>query len=246
MISVSLVTPSTRLATSSPKRSRDLLERRARVLDGVVQQRRAERLGVEAQAGADPRDPDRVDDELLAGAPALVGVVLAGEHERRLRRASRSIATSASSACSSTIAKRSPSSRRSRSVSDARRPRRSAASRDAALRRLPCSQSQVCQAVLVAVARMRGTRPSARGVTRRRCGHGRRGALPVEIDEADLREDPQQAPGELGRPLRGASPTQDRLELPPGRAAPVAKRPVAGGKRVAETVLLLMYVHRKA
>ena len=34
--------------------------------------------------GADPRHAHRVDDELLAGAPALVGVVLAGEHERVL------------------------------------------------------------------------------------------------------------------------------------------------------------------
>jgi hypothetical protein len=49
-----------------------------------VQQRGAERLGVEAHAGADLRDADRVDDEVLAGQPALVGVVLAGEDERRL------------------------------------------------------------------------------------------------------------------------------------------------------------------
>ena len=57
------------------------------VLDGVVQQRRAERLGVQAHARADPRDADRVDDEVLAGLPPLVGVVLAGEHERLLRPA---------------------------------------------------------------------------------------------------------------------------------------------------------------
>ena len=52
------------------------------------------------------------------------------------------------------------------------------------------------------------------------------------------------------RPARSGDgaglPTQDRLELPPGRAAAVAKRPVAGGKRVAETVLLLVYVCSKA
>ncbi len=61
-----------------------LLQRRARVLDRVVQQRGAQRLGVKAHAGADARDADRMHDEVLARAPALVGVVLAGEHERVL------------------------------------------------------------------------------------------------------------------------------------------------------------------
>jgi hypothetical protein len=41
-------------------------------------------------------------------------------------------------------------------------------------------------------------------------------------------------------------PTQDRLEIPSGRPTPGAQRPVARGKRVAETVFLLVYVHRKA
>jgi hypothetical protein len=47
-----------------------------------VQQRGAQRLGVEPHAGADLRDADGVDDELLAGPAPLVGVVLAREHER--------------------------------------------------------------------------------------------------------------------------------------------------------------------
>ncbi len=61
-----------------------LLDRGGGVLDGVVQQRGAERLGVEAHRGADPRHADGVHDELLAGLAALLGVVLAGEHERVL------------------------------------------------------------------------------------------------------------------------------------------------------------------
>ena len=81
---VSFVTPSTRLAISSPKACAHLDERRGGVLDGVVQQRRAQRLGVQAHAGADLRDADGMDDELLARHAALVGVVLAGEDERRL------------------------------------------------------------------------------------------------------------------------------------------------------------------
>ena len=59
----------------------DLVERRARVLDGVVQQRRAQRLGVQAHARADLRHADRVHDEVLARLAPLVGVVLAGEDE---------------------------------------------------------------------------------------------------------------------------------------------------------------------
>ncbi len=62
----------------------DLRERRGRVLDGVVQERGAQRLGVEEHAGADQRHAHRVGDELLAGAPPLVGVVLASEQERLL------------------------------------------------------------------------------------------------------------------------------------------------------------------
>ena len=62
----------------------DLLQRRGRVLDGVVEQRGAQRLGVEPHPRADLGDPDRVDDEVLAGLPPLVGVVLAGVHERLL------------------------------------------------------------------------------------------------------------------------------------------------------------------
>jgi hypothetical protein len=46
-----------------------------------VQQRGAQRLGVEPHAGADLGDADRVDDELLAGPAPLVGVVVAGEDE---------------------------------------------------------------------------------------------------------------------------------------------------------------------
>ena len=61
-----------------------LLQRGRRVLDGVVQQRRAQRLGVQAQAGADLRHRGRMGDELLARLAALVGVVLAGEDERLL------------------------------------------------------------------------------------------------------------------------------------------------------------------
>jgi hypothetical protein len=57
-------------------------------------------------------------------------------------------------------------------------------------------------------------------------GDGHRRALPVEIHETDLRENPQQAPGMFGGPRL---PTQDRLELSSGRTAAVAQRPVAGG-----------------
>ena len=64
-----------------------LLDRGRGVLDGVVQQRRAQRLGVQAHARADPRHADRMHDEVLARLAPLVGVVLAGEHERVLARA---------------------------------------------------------------------------------------------------------------------------------------------------------------
>jgi hypothetical protein len=51
-----------------------------------VQQRGAERRRVEAHAGADLRDPDRVGDELVARVPQLVGMVIAGKIEGALER----------------------------------------------------------------------------------------------------------------------------------------------------------------
>ena len=95
------------------ERLADLAQRGAGVLDGVVQQRGAQRLGVEAHAGADLGDADRMGDELLARLAALVGVVLAGEHERVDDELSRSTVWATSSACSSTIANRSERSSRS-------------------------------------------------------------------------------------------------------------------------------------
>jgi hypothetical protein len=61
----------------------DLVEACRGVLDRVVQERGAQRRRVQAHAGADLGDADRMDDEVLAGDAALVGVVLAGERERR-------------------------------------------------------------------------------------------------------------------------------------------------------------------
>ena len=58
-----------------------VVERRGRVLDRVVQEAGADRLRVEAHARADLRHADRVGDELLARAAALVRVALAGERE---------------------------------------------------------------------------------------------------------------------------------------------------------------------
>ncbi len=46
-----------------------------------MEQGGAERLGVEPHPGADLGDADRVGDELVAGAPQLVGVAVAGEVE---------------------------------------------------------------------------------------------------------------------------------------------------------------------
>ena len=91
----------------------DLLDRGARVLDRVVQQRRAERLGVEAQAGADLRHLDRVGDEVLAAAAALVDVALAGEGEGPLDGLAVERIVLERSACSVITASRSPSSSRS-------------------------------------------------------------------------------------------------------------------------------------
>ena len=83
---MSFVTPSTSCAISSPKSLADLIEAGARVLDRVVQERRAQCLGVQPQAGADLRHLERVGDEVLARLALLVGVALAGEGEGALDR----------------------------------------------------------------------------------------------------------------------------------------------------------------
>ena len=81
---MSLVTPSTRLGDLLAELLAHLLQRGGGVLDRVVQQRGAQRLGVEPHAGADLGHADRVDDEVLARLAPLVGVVHAGVDERVL------------------------------------------------------------------------------------------------------------------------------------------------------------------
>ncbi len=59
--------------------SPDFLQAGGGVLDRVVKQRRAQRLGVEPHSGADLGDAHRVGDELVARVAALIGVPLAGK-----------------------------------------------------------------------------------------------------------------------------------------------------------------------
>ena len=81
---VSLVTPSTIAAISSPKRSRtSSIE--AEVSSTVSCSSAAHSVSVSRRMLAQIRaTPDRVHDEVLARLAPLVGVVLAGEHERVL------------------------------------------------------------------------------------------------------------------------------------------------------------------
>ncbi len=59
----------------------DFLQACGRVLDRVVEQCRAERLGVEPHPGANLGDANRVGDELIARVAPLVSVPVAGEVE---------------------------------------------------------------------------------------------------------------------------------------------------------------------
>ncbi len=83
----SLVTPSTRWATSAPKSPLDVVERVAGVLDGVVQQRGDQRGGVHAQLGQDRRHRERVGDVRVAGLAQLAAVVLLRDVVRPLQDA---------------------------------------------------------------------------------------------------------------------------------------------------------------
>ena len=63
------------------ERLTNLLQRGRGVLDRVVKQRSAKGCGVQPHPRADLRHADGMDDELLAGLAALVGVVDARVHE---------------------------------------------------------------------------------------------------------------------------------------------------------------------
>ena len=67
-------------------------------------------------------------------------------------------------------------------------------------------------------------------------------ALPVEVHEAELREDPERAAGLRRRPLRIAL-AERRLELLARRGPPVPEGPVDRGERGTKVVLSLMDRH---
>ncbi len=77
-IRVSLVTPSTSCAISGAELRAQLVELGLGVLDDVVEQRGRDRLLVEVELGADPRDAPGMVDEVLAGAAELALVPALG------------------------------------------------------------------------------------------------------------------------------------------------------------------------
>ena len=83
----SFVTPSTRRATSGPKRSSMSPSRVLGVLGDVVEQRRGDRDGIEAELGEDLRRGDGVGDVRLARGALLLAVGFDGEVEGAVDRA---------------------------------------------------------------------------------------------------------------------------------------------------------------
>ena len=76
------MTPSTSCAISGAELRAQLVELGLGVLDDVVQQRGRDRLLVEVELGADPRDAPGMVDEVLAGAADLSAVPALGDLER--------------------------------------------------------------------------------------------------------------------------------------------------------------------
>jgi len=72
------VTPSTRCATSAPKRFLDAGEGILGVFDGVMEKRGSEGGGIEAHVREDVRDFEQMGQVRLAGAAELVVVALGG------------------------------------------------------------------------------------------------------------------------------------------------------------------------
>ena len=79
---LSFVTPSTSCGHVGAEVGAKLLEVRLGVLDHVVQEGGRDRLLVEVELCADPRDAEWVVDELLARTPGLAGVCPLCELER--------------------------------------------------------------------------------------------------------------------------------------------------------------------
>ena len=82
VVRVSLVTPSTSWRDLVAELGADVLDRRLRVLDDVVEQRGGDRLARRLEPGEDLRDRRRVIDEVLAAAALLALVGRRGEDER--------------------------------------------------------------------------------------------------------------------------------------------------------------------
>ena len=70
--------------------------------------------------------------------------------------------------------------------------------------------------------------------------------IPVEADELQLRENPDQPAGQACRPAVPTVTTEQSLELLAGYPPLVPEAPVEGGERSAETVLQLVYLLCKA
>ena len=70
--------------------------------------------------------------------------------------------------------------------------------------------------------------------------------IPVEADELQLREDPDQPAGQTRRAAMRTVAAKQALELLAGHPSPVPEAPVEGDERSAETVLQLVHLLSKA
>ncbi len=253
----------------------DLVQARARVLDRVVQQRGAQRRGVEPHAGADLRHADRMGDEVLAGLAPLVGVVLAREHERlqdlaavdRLgdlvgvllddrEQVAEQLALEVGEVARQLERRRFGARRAVQRAADldvaghdhpvaVARQRRRRPARSG---RSSCrlSAAQESKAVLEAsLVGPEGGRPLERRADGRR--HHREGRpLAPELHEMKLGEDSHQTPGERRRPRLRTVPPERRLTGLPVHRPRRADRAVEVGERGAQGVVPLMYSSGKA
>ena len=226
-----------------------------------MQERGAQRLGVEPHAGADLGHADRMHDEVLARAPALVGVVHARVHERLLdavavdrldrlvgvllddreqvaQQAPLGVGQLRALDLPVHVGTGDPIDRRPRGGEQRRAGRRPRAPADPIR---PSAGPGSASWEMICAAQESSSvlvplciDPVRRGALERgrRCARDRQGRqVPVEADELELREDLDQPGRQTGRATVRTVSAKQVLELLAGHPPPQPQAPIEGHKR---------------